>query len=197
MDPDTQQRIFDPFFTTKFSGRGLGLAAVLGIVRGHRGIVRLESAAGKGTTFRILFPASGGVVAQPRPVAASVGARKLARVLVVDDEPSVRAIAREALTRAGFSVLLAEDGAGAVEQVKDEEQSIDAVLMDMTMPGMNGVEAMRAMRKLVPGLPIVLTSGYSEQEAQERCSGDTFTAFIQKPFVPSALVAKINEAVAP
>ena len=197
MDADTQQRIFDPFFTTKFSGRGLGLAAVLGIVRGHRGVVRLESAPGKGTTFRILFPASGGVAAHAQPAAAPVGARKQARVLVVDDEPSVRAIAREALTRAGFNVFVAEDGAGAVERLKDEEHSIDAVLMDMTMPGMTGVEAMRAMRQLVPGLPVVLTSGYSEQEAQERCAGDTFTAFIQKPFAPSALVAKINEAVAP
>ena len=197
MDAETQQRIFDPFFTTKFSGRGLGLAAVLGIVRGHRGVVRIQSAPGTGTTFRILFPASRGVVARPAVKPGLVGARKQARVLVVDDEPSVRAIAREALSRAGFTVLLAEDGPDAVARVKDDQRSIDAVLMDMTMPGMNGVEAMRAMRELVPGLPVVLTSGYSEQEAQERCGDDPFTGFIQKPFAPSALVAKINDAVAP
>ena len=197
MDAETQQRIFDPFFTTKFSGRGLGLAAVLGIVRGHRGIVRIQSAPGQGTTFRILFPASGGVVTRPAAKPEDVGARKHARVLVVDDEPSVRLIAREALSRAGFTVLLAEDGHDAVARVKDDDRAIDAVLMDMTMPGMNGVDAMRAMRQLVPGLPVVLTSGYSEQDAQERCGDDTFTGFIQKPFAPSALVAKINDAVAP
>jgi PAS domain S-box-containing protein len=197
MDAETQQRIFDPFFTTKFSGRGLGLAAVLGIVRGHRGVVRIQSAPGTGTTFRILFPASAGVVALPASKPEHVGARKHARVLVVDDESSVRAIAREALSRAGFTVLVAEDGPEAVERVKDDHQSIDAVLMDMTMPGMNGVDAMRAMRHLVPGLPVVITSGYSEQEAQERCGDDTFTGFVQKPFAPSALVAKINDAVAP
>jgi PAS domain S-box-containing protein len=197
MDAETQQRIFDPFFTTKASGRGLGLAAVLGIVRGHRGVVRLESAPGEGTTFRILFPATGAAVARPSAAANEVAARRQARVLVVDDEPSVRAIARESLARAGFSVLVAEDGPGAVARIRSQDQSIDAVLMDMTMPGMDGVEAMRAMRELVPDLPIILTSGYSEQEAQERCAGAVFTGFIQKPFAPSALVAKMNEVVAP
>jgi two-component system cell cycle sensor histidine kinase/response regulator CckA len=92
---------------------------------------------------------------------------------------------------------VAKDGHGAVARITTADDPIDAVLMDMTMPGMNGIEAMRAMRTLVPGLPVVLTSGYSEQEAQERCGGETFTGFIQKPFAPTALVAKINDAVAP
>jgi PAS domain S-box-containing protein len=196
MDADTRERIFEPFFTTKFTGRGLGLAAVLGIVRGHHGAVHLESAPGCGTTFRILFPAC----ASPATAAAGQPGRarasKQARVLVVDDEPAVRTIAREALTRAGFTVMVAEDGVAALERLRAEASSIDAVLLDVTMPGPSGIDTLRAIRAIVHDLPVVLMSGYSEQEAADRLGEEAIAGFLQKPFSPAAVVAKVNDALA-
>jgi len=197
MDGPTIERIFDPFFTTKRTGRGLGLAAVLGIVRGHGGAVRLQSAPGRGTSFRVLFPACHGAAVRPAAPPGRLRARKSACVLVVDDEPSVRAIAREALLRAGFRVIVAASGLEAVERMKVDGAGIDAALVDMTMPGMSGVETMRALRAVARDLPVVLTSGYSEEEAVTRCGGDAAAGFIQKPFVPAILVEKLNDAVAP
>ena len=195
MDADTRARIFEPFFTTKFTGRGLGLAAVLGIVRGHRGSVHLDTATGRGTTFRVIFPRCAGVVAAAPAPPAKMHASKEARILVVDDESAVRTIAREALTRAGFTVLVAEDGGSAVERFRADGLTIDAVLLDMTMPGLSGVDTLRAIHKMERGVPVVLTSGYSEQEAADRCNGEVIAGFIQKPFAPSALVAKMNDAL--
>ena len=195
MDAETRERIFEPFFTTKFTGRGLGLAAVLGIVRGHQGAVRIDSAPGQGTTFRVLFPSCEAPAATAVAAPARSRAHAQARILVVDDEPSVRLIAREALTRAGFTVVTASDGEEAVERFRADGSAIDAVLLDMTMPGLNGIETLRAIHGIVHNVPIVLTSGYSEQEATDRCGKEALAGFIQKPFAPSALVAKINDAL--
>ena len=146
MDAATRARIFEPFFTTKFAGRGLGLAAVLGIVRGHRGALRIDTEPGRGTAFHVLFPASAAVADAPGgPTPARLRARRQARVLVVDDEPSVLAIARETLTRAGFTVVTASNGSQALDQVRAGDPPIDAVLLDMTMPGMSGVETLRGI----------------------------------------------------
>jgi two-component system cell cycle sensor histidine kinase/response regulator CckA len=195
MDPATRERIFEPFFTTKVTGRGLGLAAVLGIIRGHKGAVRIDSTPGEGTTFRVLFPsAAAAVLATPKPESRS-RTRRHARILVVDDEPSVRGIARDALTRAGFAVAVAASGEEALQRIRSEGSGIHAVLLDMTMPGLDGVATLRAIHRIVERMPVVLTSGYSEEDAAARCDGEKLAGFIQKPFPPSALVDKIDRAL--
>jgi PAS domain S-box-containing protein len=197
MDQATRERIFEPFFTTKVTGRGLGLAAVLGIIRGHNGAVRIDSTPGEGTTFRVLFPSSAKTVsATPKPE-SHVRTRRNARILVVDDEPSVRGIARDALTRAGFAVAVAANGEEALQRLRSEGAAINAVLLDMTMPGLDGVATLRAIHKIVEQMPVVLTSGYSEEDAAARCDGEKLAGFIQKPFAPSALINKIDRALNP
>lgn len=193
MDAETLGRIFEPFFTTKFTGRGLGLAAVLGIVRGHRGALSIESEEGRGTAFRVHFPA-----AAPRDSGthdlrpAREKGNGSGTILLVDDEETIRSVGSRMLSRAGFTVLLAADGYEAIETLREKPDEISAVLLDLTMPRMDGETAFRHMRQLKPGLRVLLTSGYSEQEIMARFAGQGHVGFIQKPYKQTELVEKLR-----
>jgi PAS domain S-box-containing protein len=188
MSRETLARIFDPFFTTKFTGRGLGLAAVLGIVRGHKGALKVESELGRGTKFRLLLPAAKAAANdtshEVRPTAKWRGT---GTVLVVDDEESVRRVAGKMLMGMGFDVLTANDGVDGLETYRTCSESICAVLLDLTMPRMDGEETFRALRQLRPDACVILMSGFSEQEAGARFVGKGLAGFLQKPFTPDEL----------
>ena len=183
MSPETQARIFDPFFTTKFAGRGLGLAAVLGIVRGHRGALKIYSEAGRGTTFKLLFPCAAGsedlMAADSSPTDSWRGE---GCVLVVDDEESVRSAAAIMLRKLGFEVALAADGREGVKAFRDEPERFALVIMDLTMPHMDGETAFTELRRIRGNVRVVLMSGFNEQEAISRFTGKGLASFLQKPF---------------
>lgn len=186
-------RIFEPFFTTKFTGRGLGLAAVLGIVRSHDGTIEVQSVPEKGTTFRIYFPVSPKASVQKPEEMAAAQWRGTGTILVVDDEETVRTLAARMLERCGFKVLLANDGSSAIHLLSAHSNEITAVLLDLTMPHMDGHEAITEIRKLAPRIPVVLTSGYSEQDLSRRFREFTNIAFLEKPYTRAALITTFRK----
>jgi two-component system, cell cycle sensor histidine kinase and response regulator CckA len=193
MDDETQSRIFDPFFTTKFTGRGLGMAAVLGIIRGHHGAIQVASAPEQGTTIRVLFPPS---VQVPRSFAKESPAidswRGKGTVLVVDDEEMVLNVAKAILASVGFEVETAGDGRQAIEMYRQRPREIDLVLMDMTMPHLSGEETFSQLRQLDPNVRVVMASGYSEHEATSHITSRNLAGFIQKPYRAADLIAKLR-----
>jgi PAS domain S-box-containing protein len=186
MDKETLTRVFDPFFTTKFTGRGLGMAAVHGIIRGHNGAIKVYSEVGKGTTFKILLPAS------DRPVEIFNGEshkdnwKGSGTVLLVDDEETVRGIGKEMLLELGFTAITANDGKEAVEIFKTTP-NIALVILDLTMPRMDGEQCFRELRQLKPDVKVILSSGYNQQEVTQKFIGKGLAGFIQKPYKLSTL----------
>ena len=191
MDPATSARIFEPFFTTKFTGRGLGLAAVLGIVRGHKGAISVQSIVGKGTTFRVLLPASASTAGVTDAATGSALGRGAGLVLLVDDEEAVRGLARRVLERGGYQVIEAANGEDALGALADHRESVRAVVLDLTMPGLGGEATLQRIREDSPRLPVIVSSGYVPEE------GGTLAdvPFLAKPYRPSELVDAVKKAI--
>jgi len=192
MDDATRARIFDPFFSTKFTGRGLGLAAVAGILRGHKGGITVSSAPGKGSCFTVLFPAAARAAAELRVTARIAALQGSGAVLVVDDEEVVRELAKKALERYGYTVLLADSGPAAIDACKRHPGEIALVVLDLSMPHMTGEEVLLELRKIRPEVKVVVSSGYSEDETMALFKGQRVSGFIQKPYTSAGLAEKVK-----
>jgi two-component system cell cycle sensor histidine kinase/response regulator CckA len=197
MSAETQARMFEPFFTTKFTGRGLGLAAVLGIIRGHHGTILVTSEPGRGTQIEVLFPpTTRSVIAPPALAPVPAAWRGEGTILVVDDEAHIRAGAAQALELTGFTVLTAANGREAVAVFREHAATISAVLLDLTMPHMDGAATARELRQIRPDVRIVLTSGYTAEEATRQFTARDLAGFLQKPYALKDLIAAVRGAQA-
>jgi PAS domain S-box-containing protein len=191
MDEATRKKIFEPFYSTKFAGRGLGLAAVVGIVRGHGGAIRIESEEGQGTSISVLFPASDAEaqeeIAAPEKDAGAW--RGEGKILLVEDEESARELARIVLERAGIEVVEAADGMEALAIFGSQPEAFGGVLLDLTMPNLDGVETYSRLRAIRPDIQVILCSGYPEQAAMARFADLGLAGFLKKPYDPDELLA--------
>ncbi|MFQ5519192.1 MAG: response regulator, partial [Mariprofundus sp.] len=184
MDAETRKKIFDPFFTTKFTGRGLGMSAVLGIVHGHQGLLNLYSEPNKGTTFKIALPISASDDALPVETQHTAPSLKSeGMILIVDDEETIREMASMLLEEMGYQVVTAVDGKHGVEVFQQHQNTITGVLLDMTMPRMNGEDCYTELRNIKPDIKVILSSGYSTEDATARFKGKGLAGFIQKPYL--------------
>jgi len=192
MDKETMAKLFDPFFTTKFTGRGLGMSAVLGIVRGHRGAIKIDSELGKGTTFEILLPASSKPIELVHEHNITNNWKGEGTVLLVDDEETVRLIGTEMIKELGFTPITANDGYEALEIFRTRNDIL-FVILDLTMPNMDGEQCLRELRMLKSNVKVIISSGYSEQEINEKFTGKALAGFIHKPYTLSALEKVIKQ----
>jgi PAS domain S-box-containing protein len=191
------EKIFDPFFSSKFTGRGLGLPVVLGIARAHGGAVTVTTEPGRGSTFRVFLPVSNAEVAsQPDEAPKSSEVAWGGTVLLVEDEPMVRKLGQSALTSLGFAVLLAGDGVEAMEVFRQHKDEVRCVVCDVTMPRMDGWETLSALRKLAPGLPVVLASGYDKAQVMAGNHPELPEAFLSKPYRLHELRDAVRRALA-
>ena len=198
MTAQTQAKIFDPFFSTKFTGRGLGLAAVLGIVRGHNGTIKIDSDTARGTTMQVLLPA---VEAIPEPPATNEEVETdldwhgSGTVLLADDEETVRTTVKTMLKRLGMEVILASNGAETIEIFAERSDEINCVILDLSMPYMNGEEVFSELRRIRKDITVIMSSGYNEQEVTQRFVGRDIAGFIQKPYVLATLARVLRRAL--
>ncbi len=192
MEASTRARMLEPFFSTRFTGRGLGLAAVIGIVRGHRGALDVETAPGRGSAFRVYLPATANEAAPAPEIERRAGPVQVSgKVLVVDDEETVRQVARETLAAIGLDVIEADNGEVALEIYDAHQSELVLVLLDLTMPRLDGEETFRAFRRIRSDIPVLLSSGYNEQDVVTRFTGQGLAGFLQKPWTPRSLTRKV------
>ncbi len=195
MDDETLEKVLDPFFTTKFPGRGLGMAAVAGIVRGHQGAIAINSNPNQGTTVKILLPVSGKIKAtvdEKPSISEERGSKASGTILLVDDEEMVRAVGAHMLNRLGYDVILACDGQEAIDVFRSRAGEIDCVLLDLTMPKIDGRQAFSELQRIRPDVKVILCSGHNEQEATRGFSGNGLAGFLRKPFGQLSLRAKLD-----
>lgn len=194
MTPETLARAFDPFFTTKFIGRGLGLSAVRGIIRGHHGALRVKSTPGEGSDFHIVIPCLATISKPIRSISSTGGGLK-GRILVVDDEAIVRRSAQKILSREGYLTVLVENGRQALDLLQTDVEVFDLVLLDLTMPELSGVETLREMRRLNYTMPVILTSGYNPTKLMDELEEEGEITFLAKPFGLVELQKKVGDTL--